>query len=326
MYNNGHPRHYTTLHNADLVGVKTVAYIKRFSRSDAPFFIWASQVAPHGACLPSAELSCEAAPIPAARHAALFSATRSPSLKDPAFNEADMSDKPSAMRQLPLRTVSSVNRSFRARIRALQAVDEADAATIRALRDAGELDNTIVAMTSDNGFLLGEHRKMSKNAPYEQALRVPLLVRGPGIPAGETRDQTVATIDLAPTLLDVARTRATLRVDGRSLVPFLANSTVPGPDTVLIQAGPVTADDRRFGWSWRGVRSARYTYVDHLGTAELELYDRQLDPAELDSVAGRPEYAPVQAEMERRLQALGACAGASCRQSFGADPEPLPTP
>jgi arylsulfatase A-like enzyme len=87
----------------------------------------------------------------------------------------------------------------------------------------------------------------------------------------------------------------------------------------------VTAEQRPFGWSWRGVRTARYTYVSHFSTAEFELYDRQLDPAELENVAGHPEYALVQAEMARRLQALGPCSGRGCRQSFGADPEPLPT-
>ena len=322
MFNNGDPEHYTRLHNADLVGEKTVDYIHRFAGAGRPFFIWASQVAPHGACVPKQELTCWQPPIPAARHAHLFSHERSPSLQDPAFDEADMTDKPAGLRDNPLLAPDEVNQEFRERIRSLQAVDEAVADTVRALRDTGELDNTIIMFTTDNGYLLGEHRYMFKNVPYEQAVNVPLLVRGPGIPAGQTRDQTVATIDLAPTMLQAADAAATVPVDGRSILPILSDPSTPGYDTVLIQSGPLGPGEVNYGWHYRGVRTSRYTYAHYPSLGFTELYDRLRDPAELTNLAGDPGYAAVQAELERRARLLGACSGTECRPDFG----PMPSP
>jgi N-acetylglucosamine-6-sulfatase len=89
MYNDGNPVDYPTEHNADTLSRYTLDYIDRFSHQDAPFFIWASHVAPHGACVPSQELSCWTPPLPATRHAELFPDAVSPSFEDPSFNEPD---------------------------------------------------------------------------------------------------------------------------------------------------------------------------------------------------------------------------------------------
>ena len=97
--------------------------------------------------------------------------------------------------------------------------------------------NTYVVLTSDNGFLLGEHRFYGKDVPYEEALQVPMLMRGPGIPRGVSRPQTVTTVDIAPTIADLANVRPGLMVDGRSMLPMAKSSSAPSYDTVLIQAG-----------------------------------------------------------------------------------------
>ena len=124
-----------------------------------------------------------AAPQPV-RHRA-----RRPSLRDPAFNEKNVSDKPpeiaqaarvEAERDQPAGSASGSGRSRPSTRRCSRRV--------RTLAETGELDNTLILFTSDNGYLLGEHRYIRKDVPYEQALRTPLLVRGPGVPAGVTRD------------------------------------------------------------------------------------------------------------------------------------------
>jgi N-acetylglucosamine-6-sulfatase len=322
---NGEVRAYHDLHQADFLARQSVRSIREFTRGDRPFFIWQSHVAPHGACVPDRETSCWTLPVPATRHQDTLGGISPPSFTDPAFDELDIGDKPAYLQELPLATPRKLRKTralFQARIESLQSVDEAVARTARALRTVGELDNTLILFTSDNGYLLGEHRYTGKVMPYERSLQVPLLMRGPGVPEGTRRHQQVATIDLAPTFLDAAGAEATLPVDGRSLLPLARAESAPGYDTLLIQAGPQTAVDNDFGgWFYRGVRTGRYTYVEYprFGT---ELYDRLRDPHQLRNVAGDAAYGQVEAELARRTRVLEACSGASCRTDFGPVPHP----
>jgi arylsulfatase A-like enzyme len=227
-----------------------------------------------------------------------------------------MSDKPRQLRRLPAIDRERVQNHFLGRIRSLQAVDEAVADAVATLREVGELSNTVVIFTSDNGMLMGEHRLMNKNVPYEQSLRVPLLVRGPGIPRGEKRAQAVTMVDLAPTVLEISGASADEIIDGRSLLPLLRGNAVRGRGTVLIQTGPRTRAERNtWGWGWRGVRTARYTFVRNAG-GFVELYDRRHDPAQLRNVADRPRYHSVRAELRRRARILGSCVGEECRRAW----------
>jgi hypothetical protein len=102
---------------------------------------------------------------------------------------------------------------------------------VRALRKSGELDNTYIFFTSDNGFHLGEHRLgAGKWTPYEEDIRIPLIVRGPGVPEGETLHHMVLNNDLAPTFADLAGVERPSFVDGRSLKPLLAQEPTPPED------------------------------------------------------------------------------------------------
>jgi N-acetylglucosamine-6-sulfatase len=306
MYNNGHPRRYTGTHTSDVVGGLTVRYIKKFSASgSAPFFIWSSQVAPHfmdyhGRFGP---------PVPAARHRRLYPNALPPSLTDPAFNEDDVSDKPGYVENSGKVSVQRMIDVHRARIRSLRSVDDQVAATVAALKATGELRNTYIFFTSDNGYLLGEHRRTSKNQPYEPALQVPLLVRGPGLAAGTERDATYSLVDLAPTFVDVANATAGRTMDGRSMMGTLLSST-PGYGHYLIQAGAAATADH--DWWWRGVRSNQYVYIRY-DTGFEELYDLANDAAELENVATDPGFAAVREEYATRLSRLETCSGTTCR-------------
>jgi N-acetylglucosamine-6-sulfatase len=305
MYNDGEPRTYRGVHTADLMGRLTVRLVRRFSTTGDPFFIWTSQVPPHGMVKDGRLVR----PIPAARHRGLFPQALPPALSSPAFNEPDVSDKPPWLRREPPVSVKAVTDAHRARIRSLQAVDEQVAATVQALRETGELPNTYVFFTSDNGYLMGEHRLQYKNKPYEPSLRLPLLVRGPGLPAGAVRPVTFGLVDLAPTFLDLAGAEAGMPVDGRSMLPALRSGR-GSYSHYLIQAGGWT-DQPGTRWWWRGVRSRSYTYVRYRSGFE-ELYDRRRDPAQLRNVADDPAYRAVTAAYARRLDALKTCAGQSC--------------
>lgn len=125
--------------------------------------------------------------------------------------------------------IATLDMQYRLRLQSLQAVDEMVAALVRALRNTGRLGNTYIFFTSDNGYHLGQHRmRAGKYTPYEEDIRVPLLVRGPGVPAGRTIDAFVENVDFAPTFADLAGAHLGSRPDGRSLVPLLGGTTPDG--------------------------------------------------------------------------------------------------
>lgn len=159
---------------------------------------------------------------PAPRHRGAFATKRLP--RPPSFDEADVRDKPSFIRAAPRLTAQQVNRiatSYRSRQEALLAVDEAVEAIVATLKESGELDDTLILFTSDNGFFAGQHRVPSgKYLVYEPSSRVPLLLRGPGVPRGVSSGELVENVDLAATIVDAAGATPRRRLDGRSLLPF----------------------------------------------------------------------------------------------------------
>lgn len=325
MYRNGQPRYYNGLNNVDYVNNEVERLVQEWAPQPQPFFIWASHVAPHGRLDPANGIRSTAEPLPPTRYLHKFKRTNPPSMRSNAFNERDISDKTSWLRRKraePL-NVGHVKRVFRARIRSLQGVDQGVARTIKALRRTGEIDNTYVVFTSDNGFLLGEHRLLTKNVPYWQSIRVPLLMRGPGVPHGAQRKGLATMIDLAPTIADLAGARPNLKVDGVSLMPTIRR--MKGlRSTVLIQAGPQQPEDRRHGWWWRGVTTGRYTYAFYYAERFEELYDHVRDPAETRNLADHPFYARTLSALRHRTQELRSCAGpASCSRRYPGVPGPL---
>jgi N-acetylglucosamine-6-sulfatase len=299
--------------------------IHQMSSDDRPFFLWQSHVAPHTACpIMNYGAGCWENPMPSMAYTRAYDHAPLPQRKKPSYDEADVSDKPryiASKKQIAPRRATRYRELYQRRIESLQSVDDAVARTVAALDEEGELDNTLILFISDNGFLLGEHRTWGKNMGYEESLQVPLLMRGPGVPAGVRSDQTVSTVDLAPTIAAAAHATPGLDVDGRNLLPVVSGDQ-PGWQTILIQAGPSTA--QKGGWMFRGVRTARYTYMERTKSPAVELYDRQRDPFELRNLHGDPAYARVEAELRMRLDRLKDCAGADCRQRFGPVPAPQP--
>jgi len=175
---------------------------------------------------------------------------------------------------------------------------------VDALTARGELSRTLFIFTSDNGWLQGEHRIPSgKIHPYEESIRVPLIVRGPGVAAGATRTMLSGNIDLAATVLAAAQAVAGITVDGRSLL----GTTAPSRPSLLVETGP-----RSTGARWyAAIRTPRFVYVEH-STLERELYDLSVDPYQLLSRHADPAYAQVRAALAEQLHQLQACAGPTC--------------
>jgi arylsulfatase A-like enzyme len=309
VYHGHAPSDYQT----DVLTGKAVAFV-RAGRSDGqPFFLEVDYFAPHR----SAGVLGEYPPAP--RHQGILAAYDP--VHGPAFGEADVSDKPLPVRVLPPFTPEDVRRidvSTRGRLGTLLAVDEGVARIVGALEAAGVLEDTFVVFTSDNGFQSGEHRIPSgKATTYEESVRVPLLVRGPGVPAGRETWAIAANVDLAPTIVELTGAVAGRVMDGRSLVPLLDGRVLDWDRTLLLETFSYsflgsTLERPLAAVRYPGGLYAEYDY-DADGVAdERELYDLVQDPFELESLHADPSRLEEMRRRGRDLERLRACAGRAC--------------
>lgn len=296
-------------YQTDVYAGKAVEYIRARAPARRPFFLSVATLAPHAessAALPRGQPN----PRPAPRHAGDLAAVPLP--RPPSFDEADVGDKPAAIARRPRLTaaqIARIERNWRARMESLLAVDELVERVVRALRAAGELDRTLIVFTSDNGFMHGEHRiPRGKYVPYEASIRVPLILRGPGVRKGARVRDAVANVDLVPTILEAAGARAGRPLDGLSLLPLARGGHRRAGRPILIETGPQT----NVPW-YRGVRQGRWKYVQHSG-GERELYDLQADPHELRNLAASARHRAERSRLAALLGRLERCAGRACRR------------
>ena len=332
-------------------------FIRAHQTDSDPFFLHVSYTAPHWGrgrndaagrrCANGKPFAFETARAkPAPRDAGAFGRARLP--KPASFNEADMSDKPGAVRgreRLDSEEVAELTERYRCELASLLAVDRAVAEIAAALDDAGLERRTYVIFTSDNGYMHGEHRiRAEKVQPYEEALRVPLVIRGPAVPPAERVHDPVTNVDLAPTILELAEVAvadgAARPLDGRSLAPYTYGRGDPARAILIEAKRPPrkTASGTFVAPSWVGVRTRRYVYVEHLraevasleagfglpiGTgavSDVELYDLELDPSELESRHADPAYAITRAALAGAVGELRRCEGDGCRLSLSVPP------
>jgi arylsulfatase A-like enzyme len=248
--------------------------------------------------------------------------------KPPNFNEADVSDKPASIQKTPslgAGGIADIQRKYRCQLESLLAVDDGVKKVINALQAKGELQNTLIIYTSDNGFFNGEHRlRTGKMRVYEESIRVPLQMRGPGIPAGVRVNDLAINADLAPTIMQVA-TAATpgLAMDGRSLIPVAQQPGIENGRALLIEEPGSLSGVSVWGPGFEAIRTERYVYSELQGTGEKELYDLRTDPFELANRDAKPAYAATEAQLAAQLQQLQTCAGSSCRVHPPAPPGPM---
>jgi arylsulfatase A-like enzyme len=353
---NGHLVNYEpdSYYDTDVMSDKASDYITRTAGADPPFFtadrpflMWIGTKAPHQPA------------TPAPRDDDSYPAISLP--HPPSFDEKDVSDKPGWVSDNPPLSKEQkryMEELYRKRLQSMLAVDDMIGDLVGALHDSGELDNTYIVFTSDNGFHLGQHRLgAGKWTPYEEDIRVPLIVRGPGVPEGETLHHMVLNNDLAPTFADLAGAEPPSFVDGRSLKPLLTDdpmplkdwrqrfviesvaerSGVPQPPFItestvvpLLTGDPLPGNWRRtsaasaqsseeWGRPWlKALRTKNYLYVDYK-TGEHELYDMRKDPYELNNMyaTAPPE---ITQRLEAQLDALRQCSAAQCRAAESDQP------
>lgn len=180
-----------------------------------------------------------------------------------------------------------------------------------ALEAKGLDDNTLVIFTSDNGFFWGEHGRGDKRLAYEESIRVPLLMRGPGVGAGKTSDALVTNIDVAPTILQAAGIAVPTSMQGKPLNGLLSGSGDFARDAVYAEYYPEHKHPGIPGWE--AVRTTTHLYVTYpdLGVQFDELYDIVADSHQMNNLLqpGSAEQLPdatkqLQEQMRRRLQGL----------------------
>ena len=291
----GHrPSDYST----DVLKDRAVRFISEQSGTATPFFMLIAPKAVHAQ-------GNGAVPSPRYEHA--FGNVRLPTGR--AFNEQDSAKKVMRAPRVTEERKVELERSYRAELQSLQSVDDLVEAVVNALQSAGRLDDTVIIYTSDNGFLFGDHRLTGKVAPYDGSIRVPLVMRGPGIPQHETRGQLVNNLDVVATIEELAGAAPGLAPDGRSLLPLFADPSAPWRSALLIE-GPVNRFDKpenRFA----GVRTTTRKYVKYDGGFE-ELFDLAADPDELRNEAGNASLAGDLAALRSVHDTLKSCAGDSC--------------
>jgi N-acetylglucosamine-6-sulfatase len=282
-------RYVSKTYSTDFFGKRANGWLA--STVTAPFFLYFAPYAPHG---PS---------IPAPRDEGI---TATKGFDTPAFNEANVSDKPRYIRRLGLVDAARMQSNYDRSVATLVDVDRWVGRFVATLRATGHLQDAVIVFLSDNGTTHGDHRWTGKLVPYERSIRVPLLIAGPSVSHGSTKD-LVSNVDITPTVLDIAGllapdgtytdvmggTPTTHRFDGVSLLPRMSGDAgfVAHPDPFAPGGRSVLLEhlSHKSVPSFCGLRTPRWKFVIYRGGFR-ELYDLRRDPYELRNVAGRKPH------------------------------------
>src|SRR5829696_8046219 len=304
---NGTIKHYGTSegdYSTNVLSTQTQEFIGASVDAGKPFFAYVTPKAPHGPFVP----------VPGHD----FDVAQAPRL--PSFNEKDVSDKPPWIKSLPRLTttdIANIDSQHEKRVESLRAVDDLMEDVVNKLQDAGALGNTYVVFTSDNGWHHGEHRiPKGKARPYEEDIRIPLLIRGPIVGAGTTTNKLVLNTDFLPTFTNLANPAnpptPSYSVDGRSLRPVLTGSATSWRTAILLEGRKGKDPDVPVDKHHFGIRTSTDKYVEYEG-GYREFYNLGTDRYEMRNAYRSTSPTSVQTGLQTRLQALKGCAGDTCR-------------
>jgi N-acetylglucosamine-6-sulfatase len=339
-------------HVTRVINNKAASLARRLTPGTQPLYLQVDHRAPHTETGVNSGGRCGARAVPEPGGRRL---RHEPLPNPPSFNEADVTDKPSWVRDRPLLNegrVRKIAKRYDCALGALRSVDRGLKQILQALKKTGELDDTVLVFTSDNGFYFGEHRiARDKTIPYEEGIRVPLLIRVPerylgGGPVVPQVGAQVANIDLAPTFLELAGADPCVPengdeedsddpdsedcrvMDGRSLLPLLRGSGGWPADRALLLEYDGASSHGTSSCKYDGIRALGRLYVEHLAipnpvttvcepAEEVEFYDMTTDPFQLNNLHSGAD--PVEESIEERLARLRGCSGTA-----GRDPAPPP--
>ena len=314
---------YISMHARDMIANRD---------KSKPFFIYISPFAPHA---PS---------TPAHRHANLFNNISAPRFNS--FNPDDdlQKQKPSWLKIIPKLDsdqIASIDEFYRNRLRALQAVDEMLENITLLIKNEGIEDNTYLFYMGDNGQHLGDYRLPGgKRQAYDTDIRVPFLVRGPGITGGTKVTEVILSIDLLPTWVELAQGKLpqTYEADGKSIIPLLNGQDPAEPAVNTFRAvalaemyggssnmgktyhGMAGFEGNRF-WNntYQAIRvingsdwaaNANWLYAEWC-TGEREFYNVTIDARQMNNIVDQMDSNLLQ-NLSTLTESLGKCSGKSC--------------
>ena len=312
----------------DVITDRAVSFIQQ--ERDDPFLIYIGHKAIHPDAVQlddgSVDLTVPRGYVPAPRHQGRYEDQAVPWRENVVSSPQELVGKPALRRALEEKYSEEIMGIFgeqeldpgsseetvRRRAEMILAVDDGVGRMVEALEGMGILDNTVILFTSDNGFFYGEHNlSLERRLPYEESIRTPLIVRYPPVvDPGSRIDGLVSSVDLAPTLLQLAGAPVGDHIQGRSFVPLLAGDTNRIRESVFVE---FFTYENPFPWlvdmDYRAIRTERYKYIHWMQHPEEgELYDLQADPFETRNLVGDPGLADVLEELkaEMRKKALHA--------------------
>jgi len=309
-------------HSNDVHTAYAAKEIRDASKGRSPFYLQLDLNAPHD------DGRRTRGPEPPTRYKNLVSRVRA---------DLDMDDrigngtKPYFIRNLPKMSPeirSDMRIRFRNEVTTMRAVDDSVGRIITTLRRSGELSNTYVAFFSDNGFFQGEHRlAYGKYLPHEPSARQPLIIRGPGIPAGQKSSVLASTIDIAPTVMALVGGRPGSRVDGGSIKRFAEKPKLRSERVALLEGfngrgldylGPFfdgagrNDPNQALVVNYTGFVAGRWKYIRYYYGDE-ELYDLKRDPSERWNLARSEDSNRILNWSRRVSSRLESCSGPDCR-------------
>jgi N-acetylglucosamine-6-sulfatase len=313
---------------------------------EQPFYLQLDYTAPHG------DFRKPAGPEPAPRHYDTFAGAALPHSRSQGVNEGNVADKPSFIREAAYLSPAELHTYrvyYQKQLESLRAIDDGVKQVVDTLGAMGRLRSTYIIFTSDNGFFLGEHRLTGgKFLAYEPSTHVPFLMRGPGIKPGTATGELAANIDIAPTILELAGVEADKSIDGRSLVPFIKDTTLRSRRPILFESFVETSDVEANGGGpaavpaavnsgaagasrvsgsgggahasivappkdYEGIRLGPYKYIEW-PDGQKELYDINKDPYELRNIVRDRNLFPIRAFLHNQLVRMEECSGRTCQE------------
>ncbi|BCS28378.1 sulfatase family protein [Aspergillus puulaauensis] len=340
------PVSYEGHHTIDVITEKALGFLDDGLNGDRPFFLTVAPIAPHsnvdvGRFREEAP-TVMTEPIPLDRHKSLFRDVKIPRTEN--FNP----DQPSGVnwiKTLPKQDPAAIeyhDHFYRQRLRALQGVDELVDALVTRLEASSQLDNTYIIYTSDNGYHIGQHRlPPGKTCGFEEDIRVPFFIRGPGVPSNKIENAVTTHIDLAPTIFDLARIPLREDFDGTPIpLPGASDTVHPRHEHVTVEywgqaylegeKGALSNPEKVPVFANNTYKSVRIIgeeynlYYSVWCSNEHELYDLTTDPHQLNNLhtreSGRDSdvrilgrsLSQVITRLDSILLVLKSCKGTTC--------------
>lgn len=277
-----------TKFSTELFTDSAIGFIERYE-SDDPFFLYLAYTSPHDP---------RTAPEPYASMYDPENIPLPPSFMDEhPFDNGELDIRDEMLAAYP-RKQEEVRRHIADYYAMISHMDHHIGKVLQALAVSGKADNTLIVYTSDHGLAVGQHALLGKQNMYDHSIRVPWLIKGPGVPSQQRIDVNVYQFDIFPTLCDLSGIQAPPNIEGRSMNALIQGETIVGRDTVYSLYKDIQ----------RTVKDDRYKMIRYRRSAEtgkgsdcVQLFDLATDPWELNDLASIPEYRPQLERLEREL-------------------------